>query len=275
MRCYVCRFWFPAAGAAAAAHLFVTPSKLPSTSYQEGTRSISQQEQQCHTVMRWLLLPPPSLLAAPGPSSSSSSTSSSSSGESWESKRGVLLAASASVLCASAAFAIYQLTKILFSVVRDSEYEADKLITAVTATIHSDSPGGLSGAFVAAVVGHAAAPAAVPVGWPALYGSCMCEQLPSCNLHGYGSSSSSGSSCPNQLVRPLSMQHTVVLVTAFHSKLLSSFITVFLIPQQCISTLTCLHAPARPQHHHVTFGHHLVTSIVILLLLLSFRCGGA
>jgi hypothetical protein len=53
----------------------------------------------------------------------------------------VLLAASASVLCASAAFAIYQLTKILFSVVRDSEYEADKLITAVSATIHSDSPG--------------------------------------------------------------------------------------------------------------------------------------
>jgi hypothetical protein len=55
----------------------------------------------------------------------------------------VLLAASASVLCASAAFAIFQLTRILFSVVRDSEYEADKLITAVSATIHSDSPGGL------------------------------------------------------------------------------------------------------------------------------------
>jgi hypothetical protein len=61
-----------------------------------------------------------------------------------------VLAASASVLCASAAFAIFQLTKILFSVVRDSEYEADKLITAVSATIHSDSPGGSSASTKAA-----------------------------------------------------------------------------------------------------------------------------
>ncbi|KAF6257609.1 hypothetical protein COO60DRAFT_1211890 [Scenedesmus sp. NREL 46B-D3] len=93
--------------------------------------------------MRWLLLPPPALLAMPRTTSGDSggsSSSSSSGGDTWESKRGMLLAATASVLCASAAFAIYQLTKTLFAIVRDSELETDKLITAVSATIQTDSP---------------------------------------------------------------------------------------------------------------------------------------
>lgn len=53
------------------------------------------------------------------------------------------------ILCASvatvgtASFAIYQLARVLFSVVRESEIEATKLLASVTAQIQSDNPGNM------------------------------------------------------------------------------------------------------------------------------------
>eukprot|EP00878_Enallax_costatus_P012078 GHUV01012610.1.p1 GENE.GHUV01012610.1~~GHUV01012610.1.p1 ORF type:complete len:274 (+),score=76.14 GHUV01012610.1:207-1028(+) len=54
-------------------------------------------------------------------------------------QRSLIICASAAVV-GTASFAIYQLTRILFSVVRDAEFEATKLLASVTAQIESDSP---------------------------------------------------------------------------------------------------------------------------------------
>jgi len=60
----------------------------------------------------------------------------------WEKRRLIIYGvAAASTLAAAASFSVWQLSRILFSVVRESDYEASKLIASVTACINSDSPG--------------------------------------------------------------------------------------------------------------------------------------
>lgn len=58
-----------------------------------------------------------------------------------DSNRKTLLICASVATIGTASFAIYQLARVLFSVVRESENEAFKLLASVTAQIQSDNPG--------------------------------------------------------------------------------------------------------------------------------------